>query len=627
MTGSLQRASLHRGYREGTFGPEAVVAEAYERIAARGEDAVWIHLVPRQDALAAARDLARRFPGPDLPPLYGLPFAVKDNIDVAGLPTTAACPEFAYEATATAPAVQRALDAGAVLVGKTNLDQFATGLSGTRSPYGVVRNPHAASVISGGSSSGSAVAVAAGLVTFALGTDTAGSGRVPAGLTGTVGVKPSRGLVSTRGVVPACRSLDCVSVFALSVADGAAVLAVLGAPDAADAWSRALPLVPEVPSAVGLAGLRFGVPAGLEVGADFDGDREAAAAFDLAVARLRATGADVVPVDLGPFHAVAALLYDGPWLAERAVGLADFLAARPDAVHPAVRAVLAGSGQVSGVDAFRGLHALAEARLATAPVWDGVDALLVPTAPTAPTVARLLADPVGANAVLGRFTNFVNLLDLAGVAVPSAVLPSGVPVGVTFLAPAGHDARLLGIAQAWQAGLGLPLGATGEPLAPAPPALEDPPGSDRDPAGGKEVLLAVVGAHLEGEPLHADLLARGARLEARTRTAARYRLFALPAGPGAVPRPGLVRSGGEEGSAVTAEVYRLPAVAVGSLLAAVPAPLGIGHVELADGRDVLGFLCEAGRTAGAVDITAFGGWREYLTCRAEGRRPGRDHVA
>ncbi len=464
MIGSLQRAALHRGYASGELSPVEVVTEVLRRVGARGDDAVWIHRVAPDAVIAAAHDLGRRFPGPERPPLFGLPFAVKDNIDVAGLPTTAACPDFAYVATATAPAVERALEAGAILVGKTNLDQFATGLSGARSPYGVVRNPFDPDVIAGGSSSGSAVAVAAGLVTFALGTDTAGSGRVPAGLTGTVGVKPSRGLVSTRGIVPACRSLDCASVFALSVADGAAVLAVLSGRDAADPFSRDLPTPAAAPPATRLAGARIGVPAGRDVATDFDGDDRAAAAFEASVERVVRAGAEVVAVDLGPFLEVGRMLYQGPWLAERSLALEPLLAHRPESVHPVVRDVLVGATEVRGTDVFRGLHAVAEAQASTAPVWRDIDALLVPTTPTAPTVGRLLADPVAANAMLGRFTTFVNLLDLAGVAVPSVVGDGGVPVGVTFLGPAGTDDALLGLAAAWQDLVDLPVTVSLDPL-------------------------------------------------------------------------------------------------------------------------------------------------------------------
>jgi allophanate hydrolase len=617
MIGSLQRASLHRGYGEGAFTPADVVAAVHDRIEARGQDNVWIHLVDRASAIAEAEDLARRYAGRDLPPLFGLPFAVKDNVDVAGLPTTAACPDFAYVARESATVVERALAAGAICIGKTNLDQFATGLTGTRSPYGVVRNPFDPDVIAGGSSSGSAVSVAAGLATFAIGTDTAGSGRVPAGLTGTVGVKPTRGLVSTRGIVPACRSLDCPSVFALSVADGAAVLAVVAGQDASDPFSRDLPVPPPVPAPPDLNALRIGVPAHA-LGLDDD----AAAAFEAAVARLGRLGVRVVPVDLRPFMQVGDLLYGGPWVAERLADLEHFVSAHPDALHPVTRQILTGAIAVSGADAFRGMHALAQGRASTAAAWADADVILVPTAPEAPTVEESLADPFGPNARLGRFTNFVNLLDLAAIALPSSMTPAGVPVGVTFLGPAGSDGLLAGLGEVWQRAAGLPVGATGFALeAAADPSAALGTGAARevpaDEAGADhadEVLIAVVGAHLAGEPLNPVLFDLGARLHARTRTAQEYRLLALPGLPA---RPGLVRVT-EGGGAVDAEVYRMPAASVGPLLAGVPAPLGLGPVRLGDGSSVLGFLCESAGAQGAVDITWSGGWRAYRQSLSRG---------
>jgi allophanate hydrolase len=613
MIDSLQRAPLQRAYRAGSLTPEDVVEEVYARIAARGDDGVWIHLRDRQPTLAAARDLIRRFPGPELPPLFGLPFAVKDNIDVAGIPTTAACPKFAYVPDRTAPVVQRVLAAGAILIGKTNLDQFATGLSGTRSPYGVVGNPYDPTVIAGGSSSGSAVAVAAGLVSFSLGTDTAGSGRVPAGLTGTVGVKPSRGLVSTRGIVPACRSLDCPSVFALSVADGAGVLAVLAGPDSEDPYSRDLPLPPAVPPRIGFEGMRVGVPEVRDVVSDFDGDVAAAALFEEALHRLDRLGARLVPVDLGPFLEVGALLYDGPWLAERSADLEPFVNEHPEALHPVVRAVLDGARRVSGADAYRGAHSLAQARRQLDPTWDRIDALMVPTTPTAPTIQRMLADPIRANAALGRFTNFVNLLDLAGISVPSEATQDGLPVGVTFLAPAGADGLLLQLASAWQEAAARPVDGAGHVLDGAGASQQvgkaSGGGVDQD-----EVLLAVVGAHLRGEPLNPDLVRLGARLHAEIPTAREYRLYALAEEPGRPPRPGLVRvpAGGPGARhSVPTEVYRIPVGALGRLMAGVRAPLGIGTVRLADGSQVLGFLCEQAGLEGATDISEHGGWRAY----------------
>jgi allophanate hydrolase len=612
MIGSLQRASLHRGYSEGAFTPADVVAAVYDRIEARGQDNVWIKLVDRASAVAAAQDLARRHEGHELPALFGLPFAVKDNVDVAGLPTTAACPEFAYAARVSAPVVQRAVAAGAICIGKTNLDQFATGLTGTRSPYGVVRNPFDPAVICGGSSSGSAVAVAVGLATFAIGTDTAGSGRVPAGLTGTVGLKPSRGLVSTSGIVPACRSLDCPSVFALSVADGAAVLAVVAGPDPADPYSRELPVPPRVPVVPDVGELRVGVPAHA-LGLDDD----AAVAFEAAVARLHRLGARVVPIDLRPFLQVGDLLYGGPWVAERLAGLEGFVADHADALHPVTRQVLGGAVGVTGADVFRGLHALARGRALTSGVWSAVDVILVPTAPGAPTVEDVLADPFGPNATLGRFTNFVNLLDLAAIAVPSAMTPGGVPVGVTFLGQAGSDALLAGLGELWQRDVGLPVGATGRALEPVGVGIEQAPTAVQaagEPAPDGDVLVAVVGAHLAGQPLNHVLLDLGARLHARTRTSHEYRLLALPGQPA---RPGLLRVT-KGGDAVEAEVYRMPAASVGPLLAGVPEPLGLGTVRLGDGTSVLGFLCEMAGAQGAVDITEFGGWRAYVSSVSRG---------
>ena len=594
--GTLQLAALRRLYDAGEARPCDVVQVVFDRVRARGEDAVWITLVDREQALAAAEALEHRWAGQQLPPLYGVPFAVKDNVDVAGMPTTAGCPDFATTATDTAPLVQLLLDAGALLVGKTDLDQFATGLSGSRSPYGVVTSPFDERRISGGSSSGSAVAVSAGLVSFAVGTDTAGSGRVPASLTGTVGVKPSRGLVSTRGVVPACRSLDCPSVFSLSVADGAAVLSVLARYDDEDPYSRVLPPVSPVPAALP-ARVRVGLPAALEFA-----DADAAAAWEVAASRLAALGAEVVDVDLSPFLAAGRLLYDGPWVAERWAAVGEFATAHPDSVHPVVAQVLAGADEVSAVDAFHGQHRLAGLARTVERVWRDVDVLLLPTTPAAPTVAEMAADPVGLNAVLGRWTTFANLLDLAAVAVPSVLTAAGLPVGVSVIGPAGADDRLLAFAAAWEHAAALPAAATGHPLLGAPAGPDAEPDPD-------EVLLTVVGAHMSGLPLHAQLLALGARFHTATPTAATYRLLALPGGP--PHRPGLVRVA-SGGSSVAAETYRLPRAALGDLLVTVPAPLAIGTVELADGTSTLGFVCESLALDTARDVTASGGWRAHL---------------
>jgi allophanate hydrolase len=526
-------------------------------------------------------------------PLFGVPFAVKDNIDVAGLPTTAACPAFAHTAAASATVVSRLLAAGAVLIGKTNLDQFATGLVGTRSPYGQPTSTWSAEHVSGGSSSGSAVVVSRGTVPFALGTDTAGSGRVPAGFNHIVGLKPTPGRVSTAGVLPACRSLDCVSVFALTAADAAAVLAVLEGDDAADSYSRFSP---------GIAGwnhaLRIGVPMRPRLDAEQGGPAAWAAAETLA----RECGATLVPVDFEPLHAVAALLYEGPWVAERHAVVQALMAADPQALDATVAAVIAKAQGFDATDTFRAMYRLQAARQELAALWQRVDLLMVPTAPRHPTRADVAAAPVAANAELGAYTNFVNFLGWCALSLPATTTASGLPFGVTFIAPADADAALAGLGVQWQARAAQPLGATG--AAAAPPAADLP-----KPATEPELPVAVVGAHLQGLPLNGQLLERGARLLQATTTAPAYRLYALP---GTTPRkPGLQRVA-EGGVAVAVEVWAMPQRQLGSFLALIPPPLGLGSIELADGRHVHGFLCEAHALEGATDISHHGGWRAYL---------------
>ncbi len=529
-------------------------------------------------------------------PLFGVPFAVKDNIDVAGLPTTAACPACATTPARHASVVQRLLDAGALLVGKTNLDQFATGLVGTRSPYGAPASVFAADRVSGGSSSGSAVAVARGDVAFALGTDTAGSGRVPAAFNNLVGLKPTPGRVSTAGVLPACRSLDCVSVFALDVADAATVLAVIEGPDEADDYSRFRPGPRDWARP-----LRVGVPAAAALD-DTPGYR---AAWDEAVAALHPLAAEVVPLDLAPLHEVAALLYDGPWVAERYAVVQALVDQRPEAMDPVVAEVIGRARGQSAVDAFRGQYRLQAGQRAAAALWRQVDLLMVPGAPGHPRFADVAADPLLANARLGTYTNFVNLLDMAALALPAGFTPGGLPFGVCFVAPAGSDAALARWGHRWQAARALPLGGTDrawtEPLPPA-----------REPAVAPALTIAVVGAHLSGLPLNGQLLERGALLREAATTAPAYRLYELP---GTQPRkPGLLRVG-TGGAAIALELWDLPLAEVGSFLALIPPPLGLGSIELADGRHVHGFLCEAHALQGATDISRHGGWRAWLASR------------
>ena len=555
--------------------------------------AAWITRIapPLADPAASA---------PGAGALAGLRFAVKDNIDVAGWPTTAACPDFAYDATAHATVVARLLAAGAVLVGKTNLDQFACGLNGTRSPYGAVPNAFDARYVSGGSSAGSARVVATGEVDFALGTDTAGSGRVPAGLNNIVGLKPTRGLVSARGVVPAAQSVDCVSIFARTVELAARVLGVAMGHDALDPYSRALPLATaSLPAAP-----RLGVPATLE----FFGDADAAAAFEASLAQLEALGGVRVPIDYAPLAEIAALLYDSALVAERHAAVRGFFDAHEHSVIEPVRGILAQGRRYSAsdlVDAQTRLRALAQR---VAPMWNDIDVLVVPTAPTHCTIEAMRADPVALNRQLGAYTNFVNLLDYAALAVPTCLRADGLPFGVTLIGPCGSDLQLARLGQRLHHASGLTLGATGEPM---PEALALPV-----PAFGAvpTVKVAVVGAHLSGMPLNGQLTERGAVRLRETRSAPHYRLYALP---GTVPpKPGMVRVPAGEGASIVVEVWEMPMAAYGSFVALIPAPLGIGTLVLADGERVQGFVCESIALDGAEDITHHGGWRPYIASRA-----------
>lgn len=533
--------------------------------------------------------------------LAGLTFAAKDNIDVAGVPTTVACAAFAYVPDRHAAVVARLLDAGATLLGKTNLDQFACGLNGTRSPYGAVPNSFDSRYVSGGSSSGSAYAVAAGEVDFALGTDTAGSGRVPAGLNNIVGLKPSKGLISARGVQPAARSVDCVSILAPTVARAVEVLEATLGHDAADPYSRELALhTTPLPAA-----FRFGIPAQPE----FYGDALAAAAFEQAVQGLRAQGGVAVAVDFAPLTEAASLLYDSALVAERYEAVRDFFDAQADQVIEPVRSILQAGTRYSAADVYAAQHRLQALAQQAQAIWPGIDVLCVPTAPTHCTLEAMRADPVARNRELGCYTNFVNLLDYAALSVPASIRPDGLPFGITLIGPCGSDWQLAELGQRFHHATGLTQGATRRPLPPARPiaALQPRPGT--------HLALAVVGAHLSGLPLNGQLIERGAVLETQTATAPRYRLHALPGTT--PPKPGLGRvAPGESGSAIAVEVWQMPLAAVGSFLALIPQPLGLGSIELADGRWVHGFVCEGHALAQAPDISRHGGWRAYLASLA-----------
>jgi allophanate hydrolase len=596
---SLDFARLRARYRDGAT-VATVVDDVAARVAAAGDDHVWIARVPADEIRAQATALDRRAaaePGlRERLPLFGVPFAVKDNIDAAGMPTTAGCPAFAYSAAADAPVVARLRAAGALLVGKTNLDQFATGLVGVRSPYGVPRNPFDARYIPGGSSSGSAVAVAGGLVSFALGTDTAGSGRVPAAFNNIVGLKPTRGRLSARGVVPACRSLDCVSIFALSADDAAAVLDVAGGFDAADPLSREAPAETNAFAAP----LRFAVPRPEDLA--FFGDAEAPGLFAAAAAALEALGAARVEIDFAPFRETAPLLYSGPWVAERLVAVESLMGRQPEALLPVTRQIIAGGAKYSAVDYFGASYRLAELRRAADATWRAADLLLVPTAGTIYTVAEIEADPIALNGNLGYYTNFTNLLDLAAVALPAGFYRNGMPFGVSLIAPAFSDTRLAALGTALQRRLDLPLGATAHRLPAAQPA--DAAKAD----DSSRIQLAVVGAHLSGMPLNHQLTERGARLVRQARTAPVYRMFLIAGEP---PRPGLVRTD-RAGTAIDVEIWSLDAAGFGALVADVAPPLAIGTLQLEDGTAVKGFLCESAATLAARDISEFGGWRRFV---------------
>jgi allophanate hydrolase len=587
---SLLISDLRRGYRAKKFTPAEVMTHLLDRADGGNPHRIWISRLSRDQVMSHVRALQSR--SVDELPLYGVPFVIKDNIDLAGLPTTAACPKFAYTPPRSAAVVERLLDAGAIPLGKTNLDQFATGLVGTRSPHGACRNAFDERFISGGSSSGSAVAVAMGLASFSLGTDTAGSGRVPAAFNNVVGLKPSLGRLSTRGVVPACRSLDCVSIFALTAQDAACVLDVCEGFDAEDPFSRPSRNAP-------IPNLRFGVPRREQL--QFFGDSEYAQLFDEAIARLESLGGTRVDIDFGPFLDAARLLYDGPWVAERYAAVGRFMDAHPGALFPVTAQIIAGGKKPSAVEAFEAQYALRGLKRAADAAWSQVDFIVTPTAGTIYTIAAVEADPVRLNSTLGHYTNFMNLFDLAGVAVPAGYRSDGLPFGVTLVGPESSDRALLAIADTLHRSSVTTLGATG---APFPLATADPPAL----ATG-HIALAVCGAHMQGLALNGQLRDRGAYFMQRTHTSPAYRLIALPGGP--PHRPGLLRvpSGG---AAIEIEVWGLPAEHLGSFVAGIPAPLGIGKVELKDGSVVPGFICEGFAASGAADITHLGGWRAYI---------------
>lgn len=600
MIPDLSITTLLQAYRQGIATPEEIILAAWHRAAA-DDPAIWINrpslaqLQQSLDALAGE--------SPDTKPLYGIPFAIKDNIDCAGYATTAACPAWSYEAEQDAFVVKQLIDAGAIPMGKTNLDQFATGLVGVRSPYGAPDNAFNPAYISGGSSSGSGVAVAKGLCSFSLGTDTAGSGRVPASFNNLIGFKPTRGVLSCSGVVPACRTLDCVSIFALTAADASYVFNLTAIYDEADPYARRRCRLHEMKWPP-----RIGIPRLDQL--DFFGNEDAKKLFAEAAQMIVTMGWQIVEVDIQPFLDTARLLYEGPWVAERTAVVQDLLATNPEAMLPVTRTIIEGGLKGSAIEAFKAQYKLAALKRASQLVWGEVDSLLMPTTGTIYTKAEVEADPIQLNSNLGRYTNFMNLLDLCGCAAPAGFLGNGLPWGVTFYAPACDDALALDCAAHFHASLKLPVGKTSvlSDAVPLPiPQISAKPKSTL-------MQIAVCGAHMEDLALHWQLREREAQFVRHAISAPCYRFYLLR-GKGRIPdRPGMIRVS-EGGASIAMEIWELPEHTVGSFLKGIGAPLGLGKVLLDDGSQVCGFICEGIVEETAEDITHFGGWRSWLATR------------
>jgi allophanate hydrolase len=580
-------SAIAEAVQAGRTSAVAVAEDTLARLAAYDpvQPQVWISRMAPEAILAAARAVDARVARGEVLPLAGVPFAVKDNIDVAGLDTTAACPAFAFRPEASAVLVERLLAAGAICIGKTNLDQFATGLNGTRSPYGAPRNAYNLAYVSGGSSSGSSTAVAAGLVAFALGTDTAGSGRVPAAFQHLIGFKPTRGRWSNSGLLPACRTIDCITVFTSDTTDARLIDGIVAGYDRTDPYSK-----PLADRTIGHS--RIGVPRrGQRV---FFGDQESEYFYDRALETL-GRGAEIVEIDIAPLLEAAQLLYGGPWVAERTAALAQMLANNPDAIDPTVREVVEPGLTMSAVELFNGIYRMAALKRHADELWDEVDLLAFPTVGTTYRVAELRAAPVALNSAFGLYTNFVNLLDMAAVAVPCGIRANATGFGVTLIGPADSDLALLDMADSFLATADLP----------ALPPLD---------LEGKmqTVKLAVVGAHLKGMPLHWQLTSRDAKFVGAFETAPNYRLYAIA--DSVPPKPALVHS--EDGGPIKVEIYELGVAEFGSFVVEVPPPLAIGTVTLADGTSVKGFVAEPRALTGAQDITDLGGWRAYIAQKA-----------
>jgi allophanate hydrolase len=593
----LDLASLQALYAEG-LSPLDLVEEIIARRKASDDPAIFITQTPDEDLRRAAKALVANAPEPNSLPLWGIPFAVKDNIDVAGLPTTAACPAFSYSPDKDATVVARVKSAGALVIGKTNLDQFATGLNGTRSPYGAPRSVFNKDYVSGGSSSGSAVTVASGLASFALGTDTAGSGRVPAAFNNLVGIKPTPGLVPNVGVVPACRSVDVVTVFSATVGDGVAIRKVMDGLDAGDPYSRKA-----VPVALPASDLRIGVLDAAE--REFFGNVAVEALYDAAIERAKSLGATIVPFDYAPFRQAAELLYNGPWVAERLAAVKDFIQTNADDFDPTVRKIIEGAKAYDAVDAFEGQYKLGHLRQKALAEWAKLDMLMLPTSPTTYTVEAMMADPIVKNSHFGRYTNFANLFGYPAIAIPGGFGADGLPSGVTLFGPSFSDDALAPFADAMHRAVAAGMGKDRTATLPEGSKVAEPDDG--------LVTIMVVGAHLTGMPLNHELTGPGGKLLKTCRTAGDYRLFVLP--NTTPPKPGLIREPGFAGKGLEVEVWKVTPAAFGRFVQNIPAPLGIGKVTLDDGRQVSGFLCEPYAIEGAQEVTALGGWRAYIASR------------
>jgi allophanate hydrolase len=572
MNTDLSIQTLLAAYRSVTLTPRQLICDLLERIEAVDNPKIWVHQLSAEELEPYLKKLEAA--DPDSLPLYGVPFAIKDNIDLAGIPTTAGCEAYSYVPERSASVVAQLIAAGAIPLGKTNLDQFATGLVGVRSPYGVPRNPLAPDRVPGGSSSGSAVALSEQLVSFSLGTDTAGSGRVPAMFNKLWGIKPSKGRLSTRGVVPACRTLDCVSIFALNAADSQTVLKVAEGFDCEDAYS--------LPTADVLLPVskKIGVPKPAQL--MFFGDAGYEAAWEKTLVDLAAKGWEIETIDFEPFLKAARLLYEGPWVSERTAALKGFLESNPDDFFPATKTIVGGGLNHTAVEAFTATYKLADLKRESEAVWEGLAAIVTPTAGGFPTLADLDADPIGPNSQLGYYTNFMNLLDLCAVAAPAGESVSGLPFGITWVAPRDTDKALIQIASEG-------------------PQLQAPQ---------QTLSILLFGAHMTGLPLNGQVQSLGGEFVGEVQTAPLYKMIYLP--DPAPHRPGIIRVG-QGGVSIAAEEWSFPKTSLGELLATINQPLGLGQLELSDGRKVHGFVCEAASAEGAKDISASGGWRNFLS--------------